>query len=92
MTATPRPIGPASLQSAWIAGGNESLMFEAVLLCDGAPVAIVSNSGTGGCHSYRPLDRDGRAVISALERYATERATGAPGPVPAERHDGLGPH
>ena len=35
MTATPRQIGPVSLQSVRIAGGDESLMFEAVLLCDG---------------------------------------------------------
>lgn len=72
MTATPGQIGPYRVEQVRIAGGDETLMFEAALLCDGAPIAIVSNSGIGGCHSYRPLDQDGWAAIRAFEEYATE--------------------
>jgi hypothetical protein len=71
MTA-PGQIGPYALAQVRIAGGDETLMFEARLLCDGQPIAVVSNSGTGGCHTYRPLEAGGWAAIRSFEEYATE--------------------
>ncbi len=71
MSGTQGRIGPHSLAAVRIAGGDETIRFEARLLRDGQPVAVVSNSGTGGCHAYRPLDLDGWAAFREFERYAT---------------------
>ena len=71
MSTTPGQIGPYSLARVRVAGGDETLRFEAWLLCDGQPIAVVSNGGDGGCHMYRPLDREGWSAIRRFEEYAT---------------------
>lgn len=52
---TPGQIGPYRLAQVLIAGGDESVMFEATVVdAAGEAVAVVSNSGHGGCDTHRP--------------------------------------
>lgn len=70
-STAPGRIGPYALADVRVAGGDETPMFEALLLCDGQPVAVVSNSGEGGCHTYRPLETGVWAAIRQFEEWAT---------------------
>lgn len=70
-----------------VAGGDETLMLEALVLCDGQPIAVVSNASTGGCHLYRPLEAGGWAAIRAFEEYATEWGRQQTPAVRFEPHD-----
>jgi hypothetical protein len=64
-------IGGYSVTEVRTAGGDETWRFEARLLLDGQVIAVVSNGGEGGCHSYRPTDPSPRAARAAFERFAT---------------------
>ena len=70
MSATPGQIGPYSLAQVRVAGGDETVRFQADLLCDGALIAIVSNEGTGGANMLRPTREAGGGVVRAFEEYA----------------------
>ena len=55
--SAPSQVGPYWLEHVRIAGGDESVMFEATIVdAGGQAVAVVSNSCTGGCDTHRPAD------------------------------------
>lgn len=76
MTA-PGQIGPYRLDRVMIAGGDESLMFEATIVdAAGEAVSVVSNSGTGGCDTHRPATRGWaglREFLAYADRWGAER-------------------
>lgn len=53
--SAPNQIGPYRLERVMIAGGEESVMFEATIVdAAGRSVVVVSNEGHGGCDTHRP--------------------------------------
>lgn len=70
-------VGPYRLERVMVAGGEESLMFEATIVdTSGRSIAVVSNSGTGGCDRFRPADLgyDGvREFLTYADHWGAER-------------------
>lgn len=74
MATTDNSYGGYSIKGYREAGGDETTMFSATLTRDGAEVARVSNSGTGGCHMFTFRDRVERDRWAALaERLLPSR-------------------
>lgn len=63
-------IGGYSLIKVKRAGGEETPRFEAVLVKDATPIAVVSNSGEGGSHRVRPFNGGSWEAVRTFEAFA----------------------
>ena len=59
-TATATKTEEFQIKGLKTAGGDETLRFEVSLYFRSKRVAIVSNGGTGGCHSWSWLDKEAK--------------------------------
>ncbi len=64
------PSCPYALTQVAVGSAPGGVWLDAVLTCDGEPVARVVQRGDGGPDIIRPLTRDGWEAVSAYEAYA----------------------